>query len=135
MRILIIGGTGFIGPAPATQLASMGHPITVFHRGQTTAELPASVNHTLGKRQDIPQLAEAFRRFAPDVVVDVTRIQEPRALSFDGALSNTFRPIGAPFVETHEGVADEVLLPAAVRATVHEPNNNGLQYRQRRHDR
>ena len=38
MRILVIGGTGFIGPAVVARLNSLGHEVALFHRGQTTAE-------------------------------------------------------------------------------------------------
>ena len=41
MRVLIIGGTHFIGPAVVRSLHEMGHEVTVFHRGQTTADLPS----------------------------------------------------------------------------------------------
>lgn len=42
MRILIIGGTNFIGPPVVCQLGAMGHEVTVFHRGKTKAELPSA---------------------------------------------------------------------------------------------
>ena len=35
MRVLIIGGTRFIGPEVVRQLHALGHQVTVFHRGQT----------------------------------------------------------------------------------------------------
>ncbi len=94
MRILIIGGTGFIGPALATQLTTMGHQVTVFHRGQTTGGLPASVNHMLGERRDLPQLTEAFRQVAPDVVVDVILSSGRQAQE----LMNTFHGIAGRVV-------------------------------------
>ncbi len=53
MKILIIGGTGFIGSVVVRQLAAMQHQVTVFHRRQTSAELSASVNHILGDRHSL----------------------------------------------------------------------------------
>ncbi|WP_228059703.1 NAD-dependent epimerase/dehydratase family protein [Plectonema radiosum] len=44
MKILIIGGTNFIGPFLVRHLLTMGHDITLFHRGKTKAELPQNVN-------------------------------------------------------------------------------------------
>ncbi|MCG8364101.1 MAG: NAD-dependent epimerase/dehydratase family protein [Pseudanabaenales cyanobacterium] len=50
MKILIIGGTKFIGPHVVQKLVSLGHQVTLFHRGQTQAALSSSVAHILGDR-------------------------------------------------------------------------------------
>jgi nucleoside-diphosphate-sugar epimerase len=50
MNILIIGGTHFIGPHVVRYLAQQGHQVTMFHRGQTTANLPDTVTYILGDR-------------------------------------------------------------------------------------
>jgi nucleoside-diphosphate-sugar epimerase len=39
MRVLVLGGTGFIGPHTIRKLAADGHQVTVFHRGKKHAEL------------------------------------------------------------------------------------------------
>jgi nucleoside-diphosphate-sugar epimerase len=50
MRILVIGGTRFIGPAVVRRLHGMGHHVTVLHRGETeSADLPA-IPHLHGDR-------------------------------------------------------------------------------------
>src|SRR5262249_14447583 len=51
MRILVIGGTGFIGPHLVRQLASMGHSVSVLHRGNAPFDLPAE--EILGNRNDL----------------------------------------------------------------------------------
>ena len=48
MRILVLGGTAFIGLAATQALARLGHEVTVFHRGQTEGDLPAEVQHIHG---------------------------------------------------------------------------------------
>ena len=48
MRILVIGGTGFIGPPVVRELARMGHSVAVFHRANPNPELPAE--HPLVQR-------------------------------------------------------------------------------------
>lgn len=45
MQVLVIGGTGFVGPRIVTRLSRLGHEVTVAHRGETEADLPASVRH------------------------------------------------------------------------------------------
>src|SRR5580704_1985543 len=54
MRVLIIGGTGIIGPYVDRRLAAMGHEVAVFHRGTSGMALP--VEHIIGDWRDLPQL-------------------------------------------------------------------------------
>jgi len=50
MRLLVIGGTEFVGRHIVHQAAAAGHDVTVFHRGRTEpADLPA-VEHVHGDR-------------------------------------------------------------------------------------
>ena len=39
MQILVIGGTGFIGPPLIEQLTAIGHNVAVMHRGRKAATL------------------------------------------------------------------------------------------------
>lgn len=50
LRILILGGTGFIGPHHVRYAVARGHKVSVFNRGKRQAELPASVEHLTGDR-------------------------------------------------------------------------------------
>jgi nucleoside-diphosphate-sugar epimerase len=70
MRVLIIGGTGFIGQWIVRALVENAHEVRVFHRGSTTAALPPSVSHIYGERAELPHFAPVFRAWAPDVVLD-----------------------------------------------------------------
>ncbi len=70
MRVLIIGGTGFIGQWVVRALVENEHEVRVFHRGSTTAPLPPSVSHDCGGRAELPRFAPLFRAWAPDVVLD-----------------------------------------------------------------
>ncbi|MBW7474051.1 NAD-dependent epimerase/dehydratase family protein [Paenibacillus oenotherae] len=79
MRILIIGGTSFIGPYVVKQLVGMGHEVVVYHRGETNADLPESVRHILGARSEMHQFVNEFARFAPDVVIDMIASTEKDA--------------------------------------------------------
>ena len=71
MRILVIGGTQFIGPFVVRRLERMGHDVTIFHRGEHEADLPERVHHIHGARADLSQFTGEFRDLAPDVVLDM----------------------------------------------------------------
>jgi len=64
MKILVIGGTGFIGTHLVRELAAMGHSVWVLHRGQTKANLPAE--SILAERSDLARL-----HLKADVVIDL----------------------------------------------------------------
>src|SRR6266849_6060708 len=79
MRILLIGGTGFIGPWVVRLLLRGAHTICLFHRGQTTADLPSVVSHIYGDRQNLTSRASELRGFAPDIVLDMFPYAEQQA--------------------------------------------------------
>ena len=80
MKILVIGGTGFIGTHVLRRLVGNGHNVAVFHRGQTETELLRSVQHIYGKRKDLSTFLADFKKFAPDVVLDLIPYVEQDAL-------------------------------------------------------
>ena len=57
MRFLVIGGTKFIGPYVVRQLVDQGHEVTVYHRGQTEADLPTSVRRVLSPLASMPVIS------------------------------------------------------------------------------
>ena len=91
MRILVIGGTGFIGPAVVTRLVERGHEIALFHRGQTAADLSAEVQHIQGDRRHLPEFADTFNRFAPEVVLDMWPMEEQDARAVVGLFGGLAR--------------------------------------------
>ena len=51
MRVLIVGGTSFVGRAVAFAALNAGHDVTVINRGQTPTDLPDTVTRLVGDRQ------------------------------------------------------------------------------------
>ncbi len=70
MRVLVIGGTYFMGPRLVRSLIHRGHAVTVFHRGATPAELPAEVERLHGDRTNPGELARALAGRSFDACVD-----------------------------------------------------------------
>ena len=85
MRILLIGGNGFIGRFAVAALKQQGHALAVFHRGTTAA--PAGVDEIRGDRNQLHASAQELKRFAPDVVIDLVISSGPQAEE----LMNIFR--------------------------------------------
>jgi 2'-hydroxyisoflavone reductase len=50
MRLLILGGTGFVGPHEVRYALSRGHHGTIFNRGHQKETWPAPVEELLGDR-------------------------------------------------------------------------------------
>jgi 2'-hydroxyisoflavone reductase len=67
LRLLILGGTGFIGPHQVRYAVARGHKVSVFNRGRSQADLPDSVEHLLGDRNSN---LESLKGRAWDVVID-----------------------------------------------------------------
>jgi 2'-hydroxyisoflavone reductase len=67
LKILILGGTGFTGPFQVRYAVARGHTVTVFNRGRRQADLPDSVEHLIGDRNNDLKALEG-RKW--DVVID-----------------------------------------------------------------
>jgi nucleoside-diphosphate-sugar epimerase len=92
MKILLVGGSGFIGQFAAQQLQLSGHHVTVFHRGKTSA--PQDTEEILGNRQFLQDHQPEFRRQKFDVVIDFVLSSGRQAQQ----LMDTFRSIAGRVV-------------------------------------
>lgn len=89
-RVLVLGGTGFLGPATVQALVAQGHTVTLFNRGQSHPELFAGMEKLRGNRdpklQDLTALGGDRRWDAvidvwpqePDIVEATVRLLAPR---------------------------------------------------------
>jgi len=68
LRILILGGTGFIGPPQVRYALSRGHEVTLFNRGRQHMDWPGHVEELLGDRNTGDLSALAGREW--DVCID-----------------------------------------------------------------
>jgi nucleoside-diphosphate-sugar epimerase len=81
MRVLVIGGTNFIGPHVVTVLHQQGHEVTVYHRGVHEPDLPPAVRHIHSSRASLPVLhfPSSLSDPAPDVVLHMFPVGEDDA--------------------------------------------------------
>lgn len=67
LRILILGGTGFIGPYQVQYALDRGHTVTLFNRGRTNTQLFPTVEKLVGDRANDLKSLEGKKW---DVVID-----------------------------------------------------------------
>jgi nucleoside-diphosphate-sugar epimerase len=70
MRVLLIGGNGFIGSPLTQQLLAAGHSVAIFHRGVPSGE-QGNLLHISGNRNQLAAYSSRLREFGPDVIVDL----------------------------------------------------------------
>jgi nucleoside-diphosphate-sugar epimerase len=88
MRIVILGGTRFIGRAVAERLAAEGHELLLVHRGEhEPAGLP-SAEHAHVDRHDGSALAAAVAPFGAEALVDVSGMNAAAADAALGAVGD-----------------------------------------------
>jgi 2'-hydroxyisoflavone reductase len=84
LRILILGGTGFIGPHQVEYALARGHTVTLFNRGRTNPGLFPTVEKLIGDR-NAPGGYKALEGRTWDVVID-NPVQVPRWVREAGAV-------------------------------------------------
>lgn len=83
MRVLLIGGTVFIGRALAAELVGAGHEVCFVHRGEHEPDGLPKGEHIHVDRKDIGSARDNLAAFRPDAVVDnvaLTRADAETAL-------------------------------------------------------
>jgi nucleoside-diphosphate-sugar epimerase len=71
MRVLVIGGSGFIGRFLVPRLLGAGHDVSVVQRPESGRPLPAGARAVRVDRNRLADAARELRALAPDVVVDL----------------------------------------------------------------
>jgi nucleoside-diphosphate-sugar epimerase len=71
VRVLVLGGSWFVGTAVVEQAVSAGYEVTVFNRGRTPARFPDGVRLVRGDREDPASLAALATHGPWDTVIDV----------------------------------------------------------------
>jgi nucleoside-diphosphate-sugar epimerase len=70
MRVVVIGGTKFVGPAAVGRLLGAGHEVAVAHSGAHEHDAVMSVEHLHGERDALLGDGGSVEAWRPEVLVD-----------------------------------------------------------------
>jgi len=70
MRVMVLGGTRFIGAAIVEELDAHGHELLIAHRGEHEPDDLPAADHLHADRRDLPHLRGAIEEFGPEALVD-----------------------------------------------------------------
>lgn len=101
MRILVLGGTRFIGRALVTDLLEAGHSVAVVHRGEHEGDLPAEVGHIHAERRRLAEVGGELSKFAPDVALDTAAMTGADAEAAVAALSPSVRLVAVSSIDVY----------------------------------
>jgi nucleoside-diphosphate-sugar epimerase len=70
LKVVVLGGTRFIGRAIVEELAASGHDVLVVHRGNLEPDDMPPVEHLHADRMDLGTHRKELATFSPDAAVD-----------------------------------------------------------------
>jgi nucleoside-diphosphate-sugar epimerase len=70
MRLILIGGTRFLGPVTARLALANGHEVAVAHTGMHEGPGDLEIEHLHGSREELLAPAGPIERWRPEVLVD-----------------------------------------------------------------
>jgi nucleoside-diphosphate-sugar epimerase len=116
VRILVLGGTRFIGRALVMELLGCGHEVAVVHRGEHEGALPAEVVHIHIERSQLPGRRQELASFAPDAAIDLSAMTAADAEALVSALDPSIPLVAASscdvyraFASLHEDVVTDAV--------------------------
>ena len=121
LRILILGGTGFIGPYQVQYALDRGHTVTLFNRGKTNPQLFPTVEKLVGDRgSDLKSLEKRDW----DVVIDNSATDPAWVERSAALLQNSVKRY--IFVSTRSVYFDTSRVPMTIDAPVFTRENTAV---------
>jgi len=70
LKVIVFGGTRFIGRAIVEELAAAGHDLLIVHRGNLEPDDMPAVQHLHAERTELEAHRDELAAFAPDAAID-----------------------------------------------------------------
>lgn len=93
MRVLVLGGAGFIAPHIMRWLREHGHHVTVLRRGSATLEIQEGVEVIVGDRNRLTESMVELRDARSDVVVDALAFTQAQAQNLMAAFTGNAKRV------------------------------------------
>jgi nucleoside-diphosphate-sugar epimerase len=89
MKVLVIGGTGFLGAPVVRRLLAHGHEVAVYNRQQTQTTLPDAVRRICCPDSQLPirTFVPEVHEFQADIIIHTMAMGEPDSLAARKAFS------------------------------------------------
>lgn len=87
MRVMLLGGTRFIGRAVVRSLVKLGHQVWAYHRGSSNDPVADGLVHVYGERTDLPRHRDSLAKLQLDAIIDMRPITEAESAAVLEALS------------------------------------------------
>ena len=105
MRILVLGGTRFLGLALVRELLEAGHTVCVVHRGVHEPEGLGEVEHIHVERLALGERRPDLLRFRPDVAIDLAAMTAAEAEGTVDVLDSSIRLVAASSGDVYRACA------------------------------
>jgi nucleoside-diphosphate-sugar epimerase len=116
VRIVVLGGTRFVGRAIVAELEGSGHELLVVHRGVHEPETGSRSRHVHVERSELQTVTGELKNFAPDAVVDVSGMNGGDAEAALAALPSGIRLVAISscdvyraFKSVHDGTVTDAV--------------------------
>lgn len=126
MKVLVVGGTRFIGRYVVEELLSHGHKVILYHRGRHEVTFSTPVEHIHGDRRDYEEFKEKVAGLSLDAVVDIIpyRPEDSQAIveAFRGRIGHSVH------LSTGAVYARDVPIPISEDTPLSDDPNNVYAY-------
>ena len=113
MKVLVIGGSNFIGWRLVKLLTQNGEQVVVYNRGNHDRRYPDGVVHILGDRSDVDHLKEVVIQYGVEVVFDMCAFHEDHLKELTPTLLGLISRY--VFISSAAGYLDNQILPLSER--------------------
>ncbi|MGH7762874.1 MAG: NAD-dependent epimerase/dehydratase family protein [Candidatus Dormibacteraceae bacterium] len=101
MRVVVLGGTRFIGRAIVDELSGAGHHVLVVHRGQLEPHDMPAVRHLHADRAELGERRSELAAFQPDAAIDCRALTRADSEAAVGALPDGIRLVVISSVDVY----------------------------------
>jgi nucleoside-diphosphate-sugar epimerase len=105
MRVIVLGGTRFIGRALVAELAAAEHEVAVVHRGRHEDGTASAARHFHLDRRDLREHRDELLGFGPDAVIDMSAMTAAEAEAAVAVFGDSVRMVVASSGDVYRACA------------------------------